>query len=54
VVSGKGTLNWKYKIKKGDCFIVNSNIKKLFIVGRVKAIVTYINEQNIPQQLLNK
>jgi hypothetical protein len=42
VVSGKALLNWKYHIKKGDIFVLNSDTKSMFLLGKIKIIVSYL------------
>jgi hypothetical protein len=41
-LDGEGRIDWFTKIKKGDCFIMNSKDKNFWLSGNIKIAISYI------------
>lgn len=42
VISGEGKIDFFKKIKKGDCFVINSRKKHFILNGKIKMFISYI------------
>jgi mannose-6-phosphate isomerase class I len=44
VINGRGQINCFTKIKKGDNFILRSDVKNINIIGKVDLLISYIKK----------